>query len=238
MKYYGVRYAKNCDPSDLFVTYFTSSRHVKKYIQECGNPDIVEVRKTFTDPDSVKKALLHEHIVLRRLRASERTDYLNKTDNKAIAPENRGRSPFDTTVYEFRHNNGTVEQCTRHELMKRYNLKEAGLSMLITNKRPRYKGWRMPWSPPDEELALKKQQSLENVRKLIHAPGRQEARIRGQNKSETKEKRRKNVENGTNPFAGPNSISKIPWTCEHCSKQGKGTNNYTRWHKDGKCLNK
>jgi len=30
--YYGVRFAKNCNPSELFITYFTSSKHVKNYI--------------------------------------------------------------------------------------------------------------------------------------------------------------------------------------------------------------
>lgn len=35
--YYGVRFAKNCTPSDLFTTYFTSSSIVKQYILDYGN---------------------------------------------------------------------------------------------------------------------------------------------------------------------------------------------------------
>lgn len=40
--YYGVRYAKNCHPSDLWQTYFTSSKHVKNTRERYGEPDIIE----------------------------------------------------------------------------------------------------------------------------------------------------------------------------------------------------
>ena len=29
--------------------------------------------------------------------------------------------------------------------------------------------------------------------------------------------------------------TRTTWTCEHCGVTGKGSSNYTRWHKDGKC---
>ena len=34
--YYGVRYAKNCKPEDLWKTYFTSSKHVKEFLTGNG----------------------------------------------------------------------------------------------------------------------------------------------------------------------------------------------------------
>lgn len=34
--YYGVRYAKNCKPSDLMRTYFTSSNEIKTIIKQQG----------------------------------------------------------------------------------------------------------------------------------------------------------------------------------------------------------
>jgi hypothetical protein len=83
MKYYGVRYAKNCHPSELFVTYFTSSNNVADYIKLNGYPDIIQVRKVF-DEISVDKARQWEHIVLRRINAIHRNDFLNKTDNIAF----------------------------------------------------------------------------------------------------------------------------------------------------------
>ena len=43
--YYGVRYGKGVHPSDLWVVYFTSSRHVKKFRDDHGEPDVIEIRK-------------------------------------------------------------------------------------------------------------------------------------------------------------------------------------------------
>lgn len=79
--YYGIRYAKNCNPNDLWNPYKTSSKYVKKYIEDNGEPDIIQIRKIFTD---VKIAQNWEHKVLKRLRVVYRQDFLNKTDNKSI----------------------------------------------------------------------------------------------------------------------------------------------------------
>ena len=84
MKYYGVRYAKNCHPSDLFVTYFTSSDYVKAYIKENGVPSIIEIRNTFTNENRINEALNWEKRVLDRLNAAKRNDYLNKKNSKGI----------------------------------------------------------------------------------------------------------------------------------------------------------
>lgn len=82
--YYGVRFAKDVNPEELWVDYFTSSKHVKKFRQEVGEPDIIEVRKIF---DSSEKARAWEHKVLRRLKVIKNNKWLNKTDNCSIDPE-------------------------------------------------------------------------------------------------------------------------------------------------------
>jgi hypothetical protein len=89
MKYYGVRYAKNCTPVDLWNPYQTSSKYVKEYVSLYGNPDIVQIRKTFR---SVPDARLWEHKVLKRIGAASRSDYLNRTDNYSISPEDAGKA--------------------------------------------------------------------------------------------------------------------------------------------------
>lgn len=43
--YYGVRTAKNCHPGDLWTTYFTSSKYVKQFITQYGEPDIILNKK-------------------------------------------------------------------------------------------------------------------------------------------------------------------------------------------------
>jgi hypothetical protein len=79
--YYGVRYGKKCHPSDLFVTYFTSSKWVKRLIKEHGNPDIIQIRKVF---DSKENSCIHEHKVLTRVGIIGNNRWINKTTNKAI----------------------------------------------------------------------------------------------------------------------------------------------------------
>ena len=73
--YYGVRYAKNCTPDDLWVTYFTSSKQVASTRIELGEPDIVEVRKTFRMPESAK---FWEERVIRRMGAVKSSAWLNQ----------------------------------------------------------------------------------------------------------------------------------------------------------------
>jgi hypothetical protein len=80
--YYGVRFSKNCHPDELCKTYFSSSKHVKKIISENGLPNIIEVRKTFSD---VNTARIWEHKVLRRLKVVNEDKWVNKTDNISIS---------------------------------------------------------------------------------------------------------------------------------------------------------
>lgn len=82
--YYGVRYARNCSPSELMITYETSSKYVKEFISKYGNPDIVQIRKVFASKDEARK---WEHKVLRRMKAMHRSDFLNETDNISISCE-------------------------------------------------------------------------------------------------------------------------------------------------------
>lgn len=87
MWYYGVRYAKDADPNELWKKYFTSSKHVKAFAHKHGDPDVIQIRKTFDAADSACK---WENKVLKRIRAKSRKDFLNATDNRAIPA-----TPFD-----------------------------------------------------------------------------------------------------------------------------------------------
>jgi hypothetical protein len=62
--YYGVRFSKNCHPSDLWVSYFTSSKYVAALREQHGEPDVVQVRKLFS---SAASAQAWEERVLRRM---------------------------------------------------------------------------------------------------------------------------------------------------------------------------
>ena len=79
--YYGVRYAKNCAPSDLWVTYFTSSNIVQDMRVRYGEPDIVQVRRTFKERDA---AILWEQKVLSKLDVLNNPLWLNQNIAGAI----------------------------------------------------------------------------------------------------------------------------------------------------------
>lgn len=82
--YYGVRYAKDCHPSDLWNPYTTSSKHVDNFMKKHGDPDIIEVRRTFA---SIEDAQNWESKVLKRLGAVKLKKWLNYTDNSLPYPD-------------------------------------------------------------------------------------------------------------------------------------------------------
>lgn len=73
--YYGRRTAKNCHPTELWKKYFTSSKYVKEFRKINGEPDIIQIRKTFSD---VKICSKWESRVLSRLDVQKNENWLNK----------------------------------------------------------------------------------------------------------------------------------------------------------------
>jgi hypothetical protein len=81
--YYGARWAKNCSPDDLWNTYFTSSKHVKSFFKKHGEPDIIQVRKVFSDAEQCK---IYENKILKKLNVLNRDKWLNKNINGMFLP--------------------------------------------------------------------------------------------------------------------------------------------------------
>ena len=87
--YYGVRFSRKCNTSELWKTYFTSSKYVKDFCKKYGPPDIIQVRKVFTSADSAR---IWEHKVLKRLRAKDSDKWINLSDSKAIYNDHQKRA--------------------------------------------------------------------------------------------------------------------------------------------------
>lgn len=85
--YYGVRFARNAHPSQLWTTYFSSSQLVKKFRQTLGEPDVVQVRKVFdpvqyTTVDLAQQAAVnYESKVIRRMNMVTSSRWLNCSVN-------------------------------------------------------------------------------------------------------------------------------------------------------------
>lgn len=75
--YYGVRFAADCSPDDLWQSYFTSSNYVKEFREQNGEPDVIQVRKTFDDS---QKARDWESKVIDRIGMVESSQWLNLTN--------------------------------------------------------------------------------------------------------------------------------------------------------------
>jgi hypothetical protein len=80
--YYGVRYAKDCNPADLWVSYFTSSTKIKEYRQSLGEPNIKQIRKIFNNSKSAK---IWEDRVLARLNVRDNPKWINQSNNYSFA---------------------------------------------------------------------------------------------------------------------------------------------------------
>jgi hypothetical protein len=88
--YYGVRWAKASDPNELWTKYKTSSKYVKRYLLEYGDPDIIQIRKKF---NTAKEARIFEEKVLTKLNKLDpfgpNSKWLNRTTNKSIYNEHQ-----------------------------------------------------------------------------------------------------------------------------------------------------
>lgn len=81
--YYGVRWGNKVAPEeDLWKKYFTSSKYIKKLINDYGSDCFdYQIRRVFNNKN---KARLWEETVLKRMKVVEKDVWLNKTDNHSI----------------------------------------------------------------------------------------------------------------------------------------------------------
>lgn len=98
MRYYGARWAKNCHPKDLWITYFTSSDYVTKFRKIYGEPDKIKVCKKFK---SRKAVLKWERKFLSRVDARNRNDFLNMTNGFENVWDSSGQTWYNDGVSEF-----------------------------------------------------------------------------------------------------------------------------------------
>lgn len=69
--YYGCQYGRTAHPSNLWKTYFTSSRYVTELRKQLGEPDVVQIRQTFStrvrcvraEKRAVQVVVKHPHFI-------------------------------------------------------------------------------------------------------------------------------------------------------------------------------
>jgi hypothetical protein len=104
--YYGAEYGyktKIANPNNLWTTYFTSSETVAAYREIHGEPDIIQVRRTFK---TAPAALIWEQNVLRKLDALHSIKWLNKNNGGTkIGPTKGNTAPRTLKQKEAASNN-------------------------------------------------------------------------------------------------------------------------------------
>lgn len=81
--YYGSEFGertKTANPRNLWRTYFTSSDIVCEFVRQHGDPDVIQVRRTFC---TAQATIEWEYKVLRRLHVRAASNWLNVNDGKA-----------------------------------------------------------------------------------------------------------------------------------------------------------
>ena len=126
--YYGRRTAKNCHPSDLWRTYFTSSTYVSDFVKEHGNPDIIEIRKIFDSSESVQSRITQcnnwEEKLLAKVNAAINPLFLNRSNSVGNFD-----NTFHVTVIDNedgKRKQITTEQYKNDKLTSRYMSVSAG----------------------------------------------------------------------------------------------------------------
>jgi hypothetical protein len=111
-KYYGVRYAKKCQPAQLWDTYFTSSIKIHNLISMHGKSAFsFEVRKTFTTKE---EACAYENKFLLKINAAANPKWLNSSN---------GAGTFHCTQESskksgLKHQGKTISTETRQKISK------------------------------------------------------------------------------------------------------------------------
>lgn len=82
--YYGVQFSSTANPTNLWTTYFTSSPIVSKFREKHGEPDVIQIRKTF---DNRVSAQNWENKVLKRLNVLNDDKWLNENIAGSISSE-------------------------------------------------------------------------------------------------------------------------------------------------------
>ena len=223
--YYGVKYAKNCCPSELGTTYFSSSKHVKDFIQIHGNPCVAEVDRVFEIPDD---AVAYEAKVLAENNAAENPNWLNRTN---------GHKHFFAT----------------HETAVASGLSQRGKKLTDDHKDKIRKTTTATWSDPELRAAQSKRikgrkDTPEAIKNKKAAQGSPEGRLRNRQANLGKRRTPEQIENykaaAQKRKDDPAYLEKLgasislAWSkkpivqCPYCDMKGKKGRNMTIYHFD------
>lgn len=227
--YYGVRYAKKhkclydsgCHPDEFWVTYFTSSKVVEDCISEYGNPDVIQIRKTFVDEES---ATSWERKVLQKMDVIHSEKWINEGNGTAI------RTDSIANTGKLFWNDGTVNirsaECPGEGWVR---------GMFLTEEQRMERSNRM--AGKNNHFHGKKHTDELKQKHRIRMSGEKNP-FYGKKRPDHSEKMKVAMKGRVVTQEHRDNISRshnVVYTCPHCGKSGGRM--MLRWHFD-KCKNK
>ena len=131
--YYGVSYRKECSPSELWTSYFSSSSVVHHLIEQYGKESFIPtVRKTFESSD---KAVAWETKFLMKVNAQNNDLWLNRHNGKAKFMGPHSHSDESKSKISKKHKGTLKSEETKQKMRARAKEREEAR---------RAAGWTMP----------------------------------------------------------------------------------------------
>jgi hypothetical protein len=227
-QYAGVRYARDCDPSELLVKYFTSSRRVKKLLGD--DPHCFEIVETILF-DSKEEAIEYELNYIKEHNAHLSDEWFNQAAAKAINPEAVRQACLErygvenwTQTEEYRKSGLGFKPGNKHGCFSRSEETKQKMSEALKGR-----VFSEEHKQKIREFRLGSKASEKTKHKMSEAK-------RGKPRPASFSEKMSVIMKGeNNPMYGRVSLRKGKKdpviVCEHCEKEAsKG--NYLRWHGD------
>jgi hypothetical protein len=233
-RYYGVRYAKDCHPDQLWTTYFTSSKIISDLIKEYGKDAFTfEVRKTFI---TAEEACYSETKFLTRIDAAKSPNWLNGHNGSGTVIGSKESNIIGKKTKQLRYNDDSYNnrpKC-RETKQLRYNDDSYNNRPKCTETNIEKYGFENPFQTPSIKQKIKET----NIEKYgFENPF--EIPLCKQKIKETNIEKYGFENPSQNPSIRARQILTYKETCKnrplkicpYCSVSGKG-GNMTRWHFD------
>lgn len=139
--YYGVRFAKNCTPDELWKTYFTSSKVVHQLIKDYGKDSFdFQIRKTF---DTASLALDWECKFLTRMDAANNDMWINR---------HNGKKNFRCPIIFSEETKRKISKKSKGRKFSEEHKEKLRLKSFEREKNKKKNGWKMPKSSIEQML--------------------------------------------------------------------------------------
>jgi hypothetical protein len=217
--YIGSRRANNdrdvAHPSDLWTVYYTSSDIVHRFREEHGDPDVIQVLKTFADAHTAYK---HESKLLRRLNAKNHPMLLNGHNNNGdfyiTGPHSQ-----DTKAKISAANKGRILGPRSGETKAKISAAKKGT----------------PSGQKGKKRSIETRAKMSNThkgKKRLYLSTESRAKMSAANKGKKRGPRSEDTKAKISSKRQGMKLSPLPRViCPHCGKEG-GQNAMTRYHFD------